>query len=50
MWRRLVCCNCQVDGSDQYENGQAKPTINNDDGMFLSNEFSIQMKPVSVAV
>lgn len=35
MWRRC-CCNCQVDESDQRENGLVKATTNNIDGMFLS--------------
>jgi len=33
MWRRWVCCNCQVDESDKRENRHIKATTNNVDGM-----------------
>uniref|UniRef100_A0A0E0N6A3 non-specific protein-tyrosine kinase n=1 Tax=Oryza rufipogon TaxID=4529 RepID=A0A0E0N6A3_ORYRU len=32
-WRRWICCNCQVNESDQLENGHAKVLTSNADGV-----------------
>uniref|UniRef100_A0A0E0JS94 non-specific protein-tyrosine kinase n=1 Tax=Oryza punctata TaxID=4537 RepID=A0A0E0JS94_ORYPU len=32
-WRRWICCNCQVNESDQLENGHAKVLTSNVDGV-----------------
>ena len=41
MWRRWVCCNCQVDESDKRENRHIKATTNNVDGMFISTYLTV---------
>ncbi|ONM35564.1 PTI1-like tyrosine-protein kinase 3 [Zea mays] len=50
MWRRC-CCNCQVDESDQHENGHVKATINNIDGaiMGLKDSTTGKVEPQDAA-
>ncbi|XP_052158077.1 PTI1-like tyrosine-protein kinase 1 [Oryza glaberrima] len=51
-WRRWICCNCQVNESDQLENGHAKVLTSNVDGVTkgLKDSATEKAQPQSSAL